>query len=235
MKKVLLLCTLVFSLFVSTFLPLQTSAQTTVHKAVYYVKSDNVSLYKESNTKSTIIAKLSKNTQVQSTEKAIISNITWYKVKVGTKTGWILASQVSTVKILSDYEKLKAVSKKYGAVFSSRTTTEGNKEYLLKKSYEEVWMTHYTKTKVVGNNVYYVKSKEVTAPPALFALGIDSAMALGYPIGRTELVNLARKAQANPQKALFANGKKVKVYSDRGKQIYLTYYEDPNAPKLLGF
>jgi hypothetical protein len=235
MRKVLFLCTLVFSLFVSTLMPLHTSAQTTIHKAVYYVKADNVPLYKERNTKSTIIAKLTKNTQIQSSEKAIVSNITWYKVKVGTKTGWILASQVSKVKILSDYEKLKAVSKKYGAVFSSKTLTEGNKEYLLKKRYEQVWMTHYTKTKTVGKNVIYVKSKEVTAPPAMFAAGIDSAIALGFPIGRTELVNLAKKAQSNPHKSFFANGKKVSVYSDRGKQIYLKFYEDPNAATLLGF
>jgi hypothetical protein len=236
MRNVLFISFFIFSLLLTNLSPTYVSAGTTKHKATYYVNANNVSIYKDASTKSKVIIKVNKNTKVESSTKTTISKTTWYKVKSGSKVGWLKSTQVSKEKVkLNDYDKLKKVTDKYKATLKSTTTPEKHKEYLFKKGYEEGWITHYTSTKVQGKNVLYVKSKRTTAPPALFDLGIDASIAVGFPISRKDLASMAKKAQANPHKLYYTKDKKITVTADRGKQIYLTYYEDKNASKLLGF
>ncbi|MBM6619117.1 hypothetical protein [Bacillus suaedaesalsae] len=202
----------------------------------FYANSDIAKMYQSFKTSSQIITTPKKGSIVQATSMTISNGVTWYKVKSGSKVGWLPSSFVSKNKVVVKYpdylSNLKKIASKNKATVKKQIHKEGI-EYTFKKGWEEAWITQHTHTKIEYKNVHYIKGKTVTAPPKLFNLGLDSAITIGFPISKTELTSLARKAQSSPHKTFYSKSKKVRAYADRGKQVYLTFYEDPDADKLL--
>ncbi len=219
---------LVFMLFLSAAAPSSlASVKSSSHKATYYVKEKSVKIYKSSKTSSKVVVTVKKGTKINSTKKAKIKKTTWLYVTVGKKKGWVAASKVTTkkpVKKKTDLDKLNQVAKKHGVKVKYKKD-EGTKVYnLYFKGYEEGWIEVRSKTVTEGFTTYY-EGKHLQIFKPLTAMGIDSAIALGFPVSKKELTALAKKAQSHPHKTYFLKNRKVTITADRGKTLYLNYYE----------
>jgi hypothetical protein len=233
MKKIVSVLMLFSLMLFSTSATSYASVKPTVHKGTYYVKEKTVKVYKTTKTSSRVVVSLKKGTKVLSTKKTKANKSTWLYITAGKKKGWIQASKVSTKRpVKTNLEKLTEVGKKYGLKVSYTRSEDVNVKFysfLQRNGYDIGGSINvYTKTKILGErNVQYIKGKYMMMQKEYTSLGVDTAIALGFPVSKKELAATVKKAQAHPHKEYKLKSGKIRVLADRGKSVYFTYYEDP--------
>ncbi|MDN7241732.1 NlpC/P60 family protein [Planococcus sp. N028] len=133
-----------------------------------YKFKHNTNVRQDAGTKYKVITVAKKGASATATHKKTVSGKTWYKVKTGSKTGWVLSSLVSkssTVKkasnsssldsaVVSTALSLKGIPYVFGGTTTSGFDCSGFTQYVFKKAGKNIsrsTLTQYAETKAVSN------------------------------------------------------------------------------------
>ncbi|TWT27702.1 C40 family peptidase [Planomicrobium sp. CPCC 101110] len=128
----------------------------------------NTNVRQDAGTKYKVVTVGKKGATAKATYKKTVGGKTWFKVKTGTKTGWVLSSLVSkssTVKTVSSSSSLdskvvsvglslKGIPYKFGGTTPAGFDCSGFIQYVFKqagKSVSRTTLTQYAETKAVSS------------------------------------------------------------------------------------
>ncbi|WKA54019.1 C40 family peptidase [Planococcus shixiaomingii] len=147
----------------------QVAASKAVAVSGKYTFKHNANLRQDAGTKHKIVGMGKKGASATATHKKVVNGKeTWYKVKAGNTTGWVLGSLVSkasTVKkasnsssldsaVVSTALSLKGIPYVFGGTTTSGFDCSGFTQYVFKKAGKNIsrsTLTQYAETKAVSN------------------------------------------------------------------------------------
>ncbi|MGI2327680.1 C40 family peptidase [Planococcus sp. YIM B11945] len=147
----------------------QVASSKAVKMSGKYKTKVNANIRQDAGTKYKIVKMAKKGTSVTATHKKKVGKQTWYKVKAGNKTGWILSTLVkkATVKKASNSTSnskvvdvalgLKGIPYKFGGTTTAGFDCSGFTQYVFKKAGKSISRSTLTQ---------YAETKKVTTPEA---------------------------------------------------------------------